>query len=171
MRNSVTASGSTAASPTRVAITTVAIGLIGALLRAGSVGAQAVKESRAHTSWTLGVKDEGKLAFVKSSGSTIIEEGPAHGTLPGTVKLHFVYNGNPTVTSQLAFHGRGGTIQAHATGRLSSPTSATPSFSGTLTITSGTGHHHGAHATGRRYGVFYRRTYAVIPQTEGSLSY
>ena len=125
----------------------------------------------AHSARTLSVKDEGKLHLVKSSGSRLIDEGPAHGTIPGKVRIQFVYNGNPTVNAQITIYGHSGTIQAHGSGRLSSPTSSSPSFKGTLTITGGTSRYRHARGSGHFYGVFYRRSYAITVQTEGRLSY
>jgi hypothetical protein len=117
------------------------------------------------------IKDEGRLRLVKSSGSQLIDEGPASGTIPGKVRIVFAYNGDPTVSAQITIYGHGGTLQAHATGHLSSPTSASPSFKGTLTITGGDGRYAHAHGAGQLYGVFYRRSYAITVQTEGTLHY
>jgi hypothetical protein len=117
------------------------------------------------------VKDEGYLRLVKSSGSLLIDEGPAHGTIPGAVRVRFVYNGNPIVTAQITIYGHAGNIQARASGRLSSPTSPRPSFEGTLTILGGSGRYLHSHGDGRLYGVFYRRSYAMTVQTEGTLRY
>jgi hypothetical protein len=125
----------------------------------------------ARASRTLSVKDEGRLKLVHSSGSTLIDEGPASGTIPGKTRVRFVYNGNPTVSAQITIFGRSGTIYAHGSGRLSNPTSASPSFSGTLTISSGSGQYAHAHGGGHMYGVFYRRSYALTVQTEGTLHY
>lgn len=117
----------------------------------------------------LSVKDEGYLRLVKSSGSLLIDEGPAHGTIPGKVKIRFVYDGNPTVIAQITIYGRAGNVQAHGIGHLSSPTSASPSFKGTLTIAGGSGHFLHARGSGLLFGVFYRRSYAMTVQTEGTL--
>lgn len=136
-----------------------------------NVPASPARPLRARATRTLTVKDEGNLHLVKSSGSTLIDEGPAHGTIAGKVRIQFVYNGNPTVSSQITIYGHSGTIQAHASGRLSSPTSPAPSFSGTLTIAGGTGSYAHAHGSGKLYGVFYRRSYAITVQTQGTLSY
>src|SRR6202050_5253837 len=144
--------------------------VVGGLLM-GSSGAAASRTPRASAARTLTVKDEGRLRLVKSSGSQLIDEGPATGTFPGTARIVFVYDGNPTMSGQITIYGHGGDIQAHATGRLSSPTSASPSFKGTLTIAGGTGRYAHARGAGQLYGVFYRRSYAITVQTQGTLRY
>jgi hypothetical protein len=149
-----------------LACATVAIGLCAAV-----VGVASATPPSAGVASTVSVKDEGYLRLVKSSGSLLVDEGPAHGTIPGTVKIHFVYNGDPTVSAQITIYGRAGSIRAHATGRLSSPTSSSPSFEGTLTIDGGSGRYAHSHGSGHLYGVFYRRSYAMTVQTQGTLRY
>jgi hypothetical protein len=134
---------------------------------AGVPSAPAVATAASNVS----VKDEGYLRLVKSSGSLLIDEGTAHGSFPGRVALRFVYNGSPNVSAQITIYGAAGNIQAHANGRLSSPTSRTPSFKGTLTISGGSRRYLHAHGSGTLYGVFYRRSYGMAVKTEGTLSY
>jgi len=157
--STITARGSAAA-----AALAAACGLL-SWLAAPSVG------SPAFAARSLSVKDEGYLRLVKSSGSLLIDEGQAHGTIPGTVRIHFVYDGNPSVSAQITIEGRAGSLQAHASGRLSNPSSASPSFAGTLTISGGSGGYAHASGSGHLYGVFYRRSYAMKVQTEGTLRY
>jgi hypothetical protein len=145
----------------------LAAGPLAALTPAGSP-AQA---ARAMSAGSVSVKDEGHLRLIRSSGSVLYDEGPAHGTFPGTVKLRFLYDGNPNVSAQITIRGHSGSIQARGSGRLSSPNSASPSFKGTLTISGGSGRYAGAHGSGTLYGVFYRRSYAITVQTEGTLHY
>lgn len=137
----------------------------------GSANATASGLPSATAARTMSVKDEGRLRLVKSSGSKLIDEGPATGTIPGTARIVFVYDGNPAVSAQVTIYGHGGSIEAHGRGRLSSPSSRSPSFRGTLTITGGSGRYARAHGSGQMFGVFYRRSYAITVQTQGTLSY
>jgi hypothetical protein len=147
------------------------------LILATTLGALAASVPRANAMLTgrvtkvVTVKDEGRLKLVKSSGSLLIDEGPASGSLRGKVRVRFVYNGEPTVSAQITISGPDGSLSAHGVGRLSSLTSPSPSFSGTLTISGSSGRYAGAHGTGELYGVFYRRTYAMTVQTRGTLHY
>ena len=119
----------------------------------------------------LRVRDEGHLAFVSSSGSQLIDEGSVTGTVPGSVRVHFSYNGNPDVTAQFTIRSRYGSITGHAQGRLSNPTSAKPSFRGSLVITGGSGRYARAAGSGELFGVFYRRSYGLTVQAIVTVRY
>jgi hypothetical protein len=122
---------------------------------------------------TFNVHDEGKLHETGYSGSQIREEGAATGSLPGKLNVQFNYTGTSlTVTAQFTITGNGWSLTGHGSGTLSSPNSPSPSFSGPLEITNGTGRYAHAHSSGKLYGVFYRRKhYALTVQTLGELHY
>jgi hypothetical protein len=143
---------------------------VAALLLVPSAGARATPQP-AHAASTLNVRDEGHLRFVHSSGSTIVDEGSVTGTFPGSVRVRFLYDGEPEVSAQFTITGHGGSVSARATGRLSSPTSATPSFKGRMTITGGTGRYAHVHGSGELFGVYNRRTYALGVQAIAKLPY
>jgi hypothetical protein len=124
-----------------------------------------------HAARVLKVRDEGHLRFISSSGSLLIDEGPASGTLRGKVRLHFTYTGSPTVSAQFTIFGAGWSIRAHGQGRLSNPNSPSPSFRGSLTITGGSGRYAHARGSGELFGVFYRRSYGLTVQAIGRLTY
>jgi hypothetical protein len=119
----------------------------------------------------LKVHDEGRLRFVHASGSVIIDEGRVSGTFPGTATVRFLSAGEPDVSARFTIVGHGGSISAHGTGRLSSPTSPSPSFSGRMTITGGTGRFAHIHGGGQLFGVYYRRSYGLTVQAIGELPY
>lgn len=125
----------------------------------------------AHTARALQVRDEGHLHFVQSSGARLLDEGPASGTIPGRVRVSFLYNGQPTVTARLTVYVSNGTLSARASARLSNPTSSTPSFRGSLTITGGTGRFRHARGHGELFGVFQRRSYGMVVQVIGTLQH
>jgi hypothetical protein len=126
---------------------------------------------RANESRVLTVRDEGRLHYIRSSGEQIIDEGHATGSFPGWVKVRFLYNGEPTVSARFTISGSSGSISAHGTARLSSPTSPSPSFHGSMTITGGTGRYAHVHGGGELFGVYYRRSYALTVQAIGKLPY
>lgn len=134
-------------------------------------GSNGLASTRARLAGTLSARDEGRLHLVKASGSLLIDEGPVAGTIPGKVRVDFTYNGDPSVSAKITIYGHAGTILAHGSARLSSPTSPSPSFKGALAITGGTGRYAHAHGSGELFGVFYRRSYAITVQTKGVLHY
>jgi hypothetical protein len=71
---------------------------------------------------------------------------------------------NVTITTHAGIIRGHGTATPHASGIYES-------FSGTLTITGGTGRYAHAHGHAGLYGLFNRRTYNLIVQTTGTLSY
>lgn len=142
-------------------------------LTAGAAGERgpAQQLGRAHAASVLGVHDEGHLRFVHASGSVIIDEGSVSGTFPGKVRVRFLYDGEPNVSAQFTITGGGGSISARGTGRLSSPTSITPSFGGHMTVTGGSGRYAHIHGGGELFGVYNRRSYALTVQAIGKLPY
>jgi hypothetical protein len=116
----------------------------------------------------LSATDTARLRYIKASGSLLLEEGRATGTLPGTMRVRL--NVGPTLSGSFTITTRFGSIKGRG--------SATPhgsgtveSFAGTLVASGGTGRY--AHARGHAglYGTFNRDTYALTVQTTGKLSY
>jgi hypothetical protein len=125
----------------------------------------------AHMSRTLKATDEAQMHYVKhrSSSSRLFEEGTAHGTLPGSMNAYCSLGA--TFVSSFTIYTNGGTINGHGTATPHAGGGLYESFAGTLTVTSGTGRYVHAHGHAGLYGTFDRRTYALIVQTTGSLSY
>jgi hypothetical protein len=138
---------------------------------ATALASAAADPPAAHAARTLTVHDEGQLRFKRASGSLLIDEGHASGSFPGWVKARFVYDGEPNVQAQFTITGAAGSITARGSGRLSSPTSRTPSFKGTLHVTGGTGRYVHIHGGGELFGVFNRRSYGLTVQAIAKLPY
>ena len=123
---------------------------------------------RADAAHILNATDTAHLRYVSSSGSLLLDEGKASGTLPGSMRVRLDLG--TTFTGTFTIHASGGSIDGHG--------SATPhgsgtyeSFSGTLTVTGGSGRYAHAHGHGGLYGTFDRDNYALVIKTTGSLSY
>jgi hypothetical protein len=128
----------------------------------------AVNPPRAHVARKLNVTDTAHLSFEKSSGSLLLERGPAKGKLPGTVQVRF--DVGPTVTATFTIYTSRGTLSGHGSGVLHS-SGVYASFGGSMTITKGSGTYRNARGHGGFYGVLNRSTYALTVQTTGNLSY
>jgi hypothetical protein len=151
----------------------IALAII-AIAGVGSPPALGSPPARAAAVRVLNVRDEGHLRFIASSGPELIDEGPAVGTVPGKVRVHFIYNGNPAVSAQFEISGHGGSISGRAKARLNNPTSPEPSFRGAFSVTGGSGRYAHIHGNGELFGVFIRRgphKYGLVVQTIGKLRY
>jgi hypothetical protein len=157
----------TAASVVATLVALCPIALAGAASPAGAHGAGGGRP--AHAARTLNATDTAHLHYVRSSGSELFETGTATGTLPGGMQARVTIGATISGSFTIDVSG-GGTISGHGT--------ATPhgsgryeSFSGSLTVTGGSGRY--AHTRGRAglYGTFDRRSYALVIQTTGQLSY
>jgi hypothetical protein len=149
----------------------VAVGLAVALGAGVVGGVSCVVAGGVAQARTASVREEGKLRFVGSSATALIDEGSVGGTLPGRARVRFVYNGSPNVAATFAIRTSVGSLSGSARCRLSNPTSPTPSFRGALRITGGSGRYARARGSGELFGVFHRHGYGLVVQAIGRLSY
>lgn len=139
-----------------------------AALAAGAALALAAAPALAQPTRSLSARDEAHLSYVSASGSTLYETGRATGTLPGSMRVHMRIAA--TFSGSFTIYAAGGSIAGHG--------NATPhgvgvyeSFSGSLTLSGGSGRYRHAHGTARLYGTFDRNNYALLVQTQGTLRY
>jgi hypothetical protein len=138
------------------------------LTSVASQASAAKREADAHTARTLNGTDTAHLHLVRQDETVVYEEGAATGGLPGYMKAELTIG--PIFTGSCTVYAPGGSITGrgratpHGPGRYQS-------FHGSLLITGGTGRY--AHVYGRAglYGTFDRRTFALVLQTTGNLSY
>ena len=123
---------------------------------------------------TLKATDTAQLHKVSVSGSSLIEEGKATGTLPGKMRASVDVSADISGTFKITVPGVG-TITGRGTATLTPPTGNRPtpyeSFHGTVTVKGGTGRFAHAHGQTGLYGTFDRDTYALVIQTTGTLAY
>jgi hypothetical protein len=108
------------------------------------------------------------LHLVKPEGSQLIEEGPVSGALSGSARGDFYtgaqFTGTVTIRTHAGSISGRGRATPHGSGRYQS-------FTGTFTLTGGTGRYTRAQGHVALYGVFDRRSDSVTIQTVGSFSY
>jgi hypothetical protein len=133
---------------------------------APAVGAE--HGSKAYSAHALDGTDTAHLHLVRQDETRLYEEGSATGALRGRMSAQLtvgaVFAGRCTIyTASGSITGKG-RATPHGFGRYQS-------FKGTLAITGGSGRY--AHVRGRTrlYGTFDRRTFSVVLQTVGKLSY
>jgi hypothetical protein len=116
----------------------------------------------------LGGSDTAHLHLVHQSESLLYEEGSATGALPGRMRAKLtvgsLFAGTCTIYTRYGSITGRGTAAPHGVGRYQS-------FRGTLVVTGGSGRYRHVHGRTQLYGTFDRRTFAVVVQTVGRLSY
>jgi hypothetical protein len=141
--------------------------LAGIASRAGAYGNE--DGHPAHAARMLNATDTAHLRYVHSSGAELFETGTATGTLPGSMQADVTIG--PTISGSFTIDvSGGGTIRGHGTATLHG-SGTYESFGGSLTATGGSGRYAHAHGHAGLYGTFDRKTYALVIQTTGRLSY
>jgi hypothetical protein len=112
--------------------------------------------------------DTAHLHLVHQHEALLYEEGRASGALPGRMRAQLtvgsLFRGTCTIYTAHGSIAGSGVATPHGSGRYQS-------FSGTLSITGGSGRYRRAHGRTGLYGTFDRRTFALVVQTTGRLSY
>lgn len=126
--------------------------------------------SRAHAAGALQVTDSAKLRYIKSTGARIYEQGYAHGTIPGAVKVQLTLRGY-TATASFTIYTKAGYISGRAQGKLKFTKNGWDTFAGTGAIAHGSGRYAHASGTGSVYGSLNRATYAMSVQIHGQVHY
>jgi hypothetical protein len=139
----------------------------------GTQGAGAVLRTTpaAHAARTVSLNESASLKLTSKKGFTLNERGATSGTITGSMYIHLNLTSSSKVTAEVNIYPRGGSLTG--TGSASYRVEgAVAKFSGTLSITRGTGKYANARASGLRFtGTIQRRNDAVAVQLSGRLSY
>jgi hypothetical protein len=126
---------------------------------------------RARVARTVSLNESGRLQLTSKKGFTLNERGTTSGTITGAMYIHLNLASSSRVTAEVNIYPRGGSLTGTGTAsyRVEGGVAA---FSGTLSITRGTGKYAHAHASGLRFtGTIQRRNDAVAVRLSGPLSY
>lgn len=144
--------------------------LAGASCALLSLGAPAGADPSAHAARTIALNDTAHLHRTSSHGFNLYESGQATGSLGGALSLHLVIASLKRVTASLTVHPSGGAVYGSASGSYRN-NGATASFSGTMTITGGSGAYSGAHGGGLSFsGTIARINDAATVRVSGHFS-
>ncbi|HEV3071982.1 MAG TPA: hypothetical protein VGY76_11225 [Solirubrobacteraceae bacterium] len=142
------------------------------LVAAGVTLAAVSASPRGHAAKVIAVSDSGHLhlANPNSAGNTLIEEGKAIGTLPGSVRASLTI-GTSTVRVGFTIYLHGGTITGHGTASFNPGKGEYASFGGSVSVSHGSGHYAHATGSGRMYGSINRTTDNANVQVIGQLHF
>jgi hypothetical protein len=124
----------------------------------------------ARTAGTVSLNDGGRLHLTSHHGFTLNEQGSASGTISGTIYIHLNVVSTNRVTAEISIYPSGGSITGSA-GASYHPSGGVASFSGTMSVTRGTGRYSGAHGSGLSFtGTVQRSNDAVTVHVSGRMS-
>jgi hypothetical protein len=145
----------------------LAAGACALALTTGTAGASGATAGAART---VSLNDSAHLHKTSSHGFNLYESGSASGSLNGSISLHLDVVSTNRVTAQLTVYPHGGSMSGSASGSYH-VNGGTASFSGTLTISSGTGSYAHAHGSGLSFsGTIQRSNDAVTVRVSGHIS-
>jgi hypothetical protein len=138
-------------------------------LCAGATGAVPIPAAR--VARTISLSETAQLHLTSKHGFTLNEQGSAAGTITGTMYIHLhVANNHGGVTAEVNIYPHGGFLSGSGSANYQVE-GADAVFSGSLSITHGSGSYAGARASGLRFsGRIQRRNDAVSVKLSGSLS-
>ena len=149
---------------------TAATGLLGVAACALAIGAGGASGAIALAARTISLNESGNLHLTSHHGFHLNEQGAASGTIRGTIYIHLYVTSTNRVTAELSVYPSNGSLTGYGTASYRSD-GGQASFSGTMSISRGTGSYAGAHASGLRFsGTIQRSNDATTVRVSGSLS-
>lgn len=133
--------------------------------------ATAVYASAPASAHTLSLNESGQLRLTSKKGFTLNERGSASGTISGTIYIHLYLVSQSRVTAEVNIYPHGGSLSGSGSASYRVE-GAVARFSGTFSVTRGSGKYSRARASGLRFsGTIRRRDDAVAVDLSGPLSY
>ena len=145
-------------------------GLLGACACVLGLGAGGASGATAHAARTITLNDSASLHRTSHHGFHINEEGTASGTIRGTIYIHLDVSSTNRVTAEVSIYPSDGSLTGYGTADYRSD-GGQATFSGTLSISRGTGSYSGAHASNLSFsGTIQRSNDATTVRVSGPLS-
>ena len=152
---------------------TVRAGLLAlvSLSLAGACGAcTSLAAGPARAAGTFTLNENGNLHLSSKRGFTLNEHGAASGTVGGTISVQLTIVSSSRVTARVNIYPSGGSISGYATAAYHRGTTAA-TFSGTMSVTGGSGRYAHAHGSGLGFtGTIQRSNDAITVHVTGHAS-
>jgi hypothetical protein len=117
---------------------------------------------------TFSLDENGSLHLTSKQGFTLNEEGPAAGTVGGTIYVHLKIVSSTRVTAEISIYPRGGSITCVGSASYKREGSSA-NFSGSLSIERGTGSYAHARGSGLNFsGTIQRSNDAIAVRVGGT---
>ncbi len=150
-----------------LAVAGTLVAAVGTLALTGAAGASG---STATAARTITLNDTGHLRETSHKGFNLNYSGQATGTVAGTIYLHLHVISTNRVSAELSVYPHGSSVTGTASGSYHN-NGATASFSGTMSVSRGTGSYSGAHGSGISFnGTIQRSNGSVTVHVDGSLT-
>jgi hypothetical protein len=147
-----------------------AVVLFGTLAGAAPLGAGAATEPQASAARTVSVNEHGSLHLLSKHGFTLDEQGTGAGTISGTIVVKLKIVSTSRVTAEVSVKTSGGSISGNGTGAYHKGESSA-SFSGSLSVTGGSGSYAHAQGSGLSFsGTIARSNDAISVHVSGRFS-
>ncbi|HKH78469.1 MAG TPA: autotransporter [Solirubrobacteraceae bacterium] len=147
-------------------------GMLGASACALAIGAGGASASGASAvaARTISLNESGRLHLTSHHGFHLNEQGSASGTIRGTIYIHLDVTSTNRVTAEVNIYPANGSLTGYGTAAYRS-NGGTATFSGTMSISRGTGSYSHAHASGLSFsGAIQRSNDATTVRVSGPLS-
>lgn len=151
------------------------VGALAALLGASAcalvLGAGGASGATAHAARTVSLNESGNLHLTSHHGFHLNEQGSASGTIRGSIYIHLNVTSTNHVTAEVNIYPSNGSLTGYGTARYRS-NGGQATFSGTMSVSRGTGSYSHAHASGLSFsGTIQRFNDATTVHLAGPLSY
>lgn len=119
---------------------------------------------------TISLNENGNLHLTSHHGFRLNEQGSASGTIRGTIYIHLDVTSTNRVTAEVNIYPSNGSLTGYGTARYRS-NGGQATFSGTMSVSRGTGSYSHAHASGLSFsGTIQRSNDATKVHVGGNLS-
>ncbi len=124
----------------------------------------------ARAAGTISLNENGHLRLLSKHGFTLNEQGTASGTIPGTIYVRLQIASTTHVTAEVSISRSGGSISGRASASYHRG-SETATFSGSMSVTHGSGSYSHAQGSGLSFsGTIARSNDAISVHVGGRLS-